>query len=155
MKIVHSLTLISIAIFVSKLVRAKRVLSEKQYTQMFIVITAACIIYFLPVIYLLYLTYSDNTAPPNVNDHNAAWNKFFKYVHVMLNKLDFSGYGFFMSYMIHLQIYAILFGLQISSSRIKALVDKAQIVRSQTANGGGSYDALELNSLNSSVQIDL
>jgi len=61
MKIAHSLTLISISVFVSKLVKAKKVLSERQYRQMFALITVACVIYFVPVIYMLYLTYTDNT----------------------------------------------------------------------------------------------
>ena len=102
MKIVHSLTLISISIFVGKLVRSKKVLSKKQYWQMFCVLTLACVVYFAPVVYILYLTYTDNVQLPKDSIHDVAFMKFARYVHMMLNKLDFSGWGFFISYAIHL-----------------------------------------------------
>lgn len=91
---------------------------------MFLLITFACLIYFVPVVWMLYLTYADNTKTTSQTDHEVAWLKFARYVHMMLNRLDFSGWGYAIAYLVHLQIYAILLGLQLASSRIRSLVNK-------------------------------
>ena len=71
MNIVHSLTLISLGVFVVLATRKFKILNQTHYMQLGILTIAITVVYFLPVLYVSYRAWSDASGSKQAADKGA------------------------------------------------------------------------------------
>ena len=125
MKVFHSLLFLVISVFLIKTTARYNLLTQKHYQIMLLLTVAVTFLFLGPFIFIVYLSYRDVGSSKNAMNWNNEsqdfskssdyhWNaiaRFGDWFIMMLMRSDLGVWGFLISFVIHLQIYCVLFGL--------------------------------------------
>lgn len=141
MKIVHALTLGSIAAFVTLSTCRYRSLNQMHYAQLLIVSLICSILYFLPLVYIAYMSYDPEYAETTFSTKaQAEWEKalirFADWFYMLLERSDLGQVGIWVSFLVHFQIYCMLLIMQWCAWHIKRIQAKIDVMKDCTT---GTY----------------
>ena len=125
MKIVHALSLASIAFFVFLSARRFKLLNYSHYLQLLLASLLITVLYFIPLVYLLFKAFMivQPYTPGAGSLHNGGWKyemrHFANWGFMILKRSDLGTFGLFMSALIHLQIYTLLYVMMWCAYHVK------------------------------------
>ena len=119
MKIVHAITLVCVATFLILFTNRFKMLNENHYVAILALVVFVTIAYFVPVVYVGYRAYtadgdrfnkySDQSLKADMKDWEKALLRFGDWFYMIIKRSDLGKFGLFFSFIVHVQIYVLLF----------------------------------------------
>ena len=129
-KVVHALSLACIGLFLVVFTRKFKVLNKTHYRQMLALTMIVTILYILPIFVICYKSYKDveftdidlyagfEVRDSGRSDWEKAVAKFADWIIMLIYRTDLGWFGVFLSFLIHAQIYILLFVMQCCASSV-------------------------------------
>lgn len=151
MNIVHSLTLMSLGVFMLLATRRFKVLNRSHYVQLAVLSVAITIIYFVPIVFIAMRAYTD-TITSSISRAKSGYQRFFDVLLYILLRTDMGIGGFLLAFLVHVQLYMLVFAMMWCASHVKDIVERVKFLKESNA---GTYKGLELRGVSEiSVQTE-
>ena len=114
MKIIHALSLGSIAFFVLLFTKKFKILNDSHYAQLMLAAVTITVLYFIPIAYICYQAFllagDSYFEDENVDkDWETDLKQWVDWMTMLLRRSDLGSFGLVVSCLTHLQIYFLLF----------------------------------------------
>ena len=119
MKIVHAITLVCVSLFLILFTNRFKMLNENHYIGMVVLLTLVTFAYFVPVVYVAYRAYSadgdkftkytSQSMKDDMKDWEKALLRFGDWFYMIIKRSDLGVFGLFFSFIVHVQIYVLMF----------------------------------------------
>ena len=133
MKVVHAITLACISGFIVMFSCRYRSLNQLHYLQLLVISLLVSLLYFLPLIYIAYISYDSNQmngdeSALDTENKRAEWEKamirFADWFFMLVKRSDLGKFGLLLSVVVHVQIYGILLVMQWCAWHIRTITMK-------------------------------
>ena len=138
-KVVHALTLLSLALFIIKVTGRFKILNFSHYVQLGVLAILLSVVYFIPVLVIAHMAYSDYQQ--SEVPEKGAMSRFADILFLMMRRTDLGIGGIVFAIIIHIQIYFLLFWMAWCASHVRDIVERVERIKEHNS---GAYSGLEL-----------